>query len=118
MTPHKDNQCGTFIIDRQFTGMGPKEYWGKWQAGPNSVRIFGTKREARRRNVPLLFRPTPPSTETPSGFAQALRRAAGDVTELYERHEVARILDEDAERLRTYLGEIGRLKVVQGGQDA
>ena len=122
------------------TGMMPDELWGrKWRVGPNYVRILGTKRDARRRDVPLVYAPSVPSTETPNGFAQALRKAtggdvapydarrtyihwleeagvtrtrrklyaghaAGDVTELYERHELARFLVDDAEKIRAYLG--------------
>ena len=90
-------------------------------------------------NVPRIFIPTPPSTETQNGFAQALRKVrtdvqpydarktfagwmeeagisrsrrrqymghqVGDVTEIYERVELARFLEEDANRMKAYLGE-------------
>lgn len=35
------------------SGMGPGEYWGRWTAKADRVVIYGTKREARRREVPL-----------------------------------------------------------------
>ncbi len=122
------------------TGMMPDEYWGlKWRVGPNYVRILGTKREARKRDVPLICAPVVPSTKTSSGFAQALRKVTGgdvqpydgrrtfmhwmeeagitrtrrrmymghavkDVADLYERHELARFLDDDGAKIRAYLG--------------
>jgi hypothetical protein len=45
-------------------GMGPKEYWvDGWEVQPDRIRIFGAKRDARDRFVPLikgvtLVRPT------------------------------------------------------------
>jgi integrase len=36
------------------TGMGPKEYWGRWDIRTDRVRVSGTKREARVRDVPLI----------------------------------------------------------------
>ena len=118
------------------TGMMPDEYWGrKWRVGPNYIRILGTKRDARKRDVPLICAPVVPTTKTPSGFAQALRKVTGgdvqpydgrrtfmhwmeeagitrtrrrmyighavkDVADLYERHELARFLDDDAAKIR------------------
>ena len=89
--------------------------------------------------VPRIYTPTPPSTETQNGFAQALRKVrtdvqpydarktfagwmeeagisrsrrrqylghqVGDVTEIYERVELARFLEEDGDRMKAYLGE-------------
>ncbi len=126
------------------TGMRPKEYWsGRWRVGPNYVQVAGTKTRASKRKVPRIFVPTPPSTETPNGFAQALRKvrtdvqpydarktfaawmeevgilrsrrrqylghSVGDVTEIYERVELARFLEEDANRLVAYLGDNAKL---------
>ncbi len=34
--------------------MGPKEFWGKWEALGDRIRIHGTKRDARDRVVPLI----------------------------------------------------------------
>lgn len=36
------------------SGMGPKEYWGRWETLGDRIRIHGTKREARHREVPLV----------------------------------------------------------------
>ena len=38
------------------TGMGPKEYWGAWEVMHDRIRILGTKREGRVRDVPLVYR--------------------------------------------------------------
>ena len=126
------------------TGMRPKEYWsGRWRVGPNYVQVDGTKTKASNRKVPRIYTPTPPSTETQNGFAQALRKVrtdvqpydarktfagwmeeagisrsrrrqylghqVGDVTEIYERVELARFLEEDADRMKAYLGESMKL---------
>jgi hypothetical protein len=56
------------------TGMGPKEYWGSWQATADRVHIEGTKRESRVRDVPLLYALQPPAT-TRSAFTQRWRRS-------------------------------------------
>lgn len=36
------------------TGMGPSEYWGRWEILADRVCIHGTKREGRERVVPLV----------------------------------------------------------------
>jgi len=36
------------------SGMGPKEYWGRWELAADRIKIHGTKREARVRDVPLV----------------------------------------------------------------
>lgn len=36
------------------TGMGPKEYWGKWRVVTGAVQISGTKTAGRARHVPVL----------------------------------------------------------------
>jgi integrase len=36
------------------TGMGPTEYAGEWRIEPDRVEIYGTKRDARLRAVPLF----------------------------------------------------------------
>jgi integrase len=42
------------------TGMHAKELWGKWETQAAHVRIQGTKREGRVRDVPLIFPPSVP----------------------------------------------------------
>lgn len=119
------------------TGMGAKEYFGKWGVFADRVLIFGTKREGRQRSVPLIWIPfvatchrrtfenkfrDRTSAFTPydlrrtyanwmeaAGIPRTRRRlylghGIGDVTDLYEQHEVTAFLAEDAERLRVYLG--------------
>jgi integrase len=119
------------------TGMGPTEYWGDWKVSEDRVQINGTKRSARRRQVPLVGRISGPTTTykpvlktlqsvRPEMVLYDLRRSyamwmenAGiprtrrrlylghgvrDVTDLYEQHEIARYLAEDAEKLRALPG--------------
>jgi integrase len=43
------------------TGMGQKEYWGRWSVKADRIHIEGTKRAGRVRDVPLILRPAVPS---------------------------------------------------------
>lgn len=43
------------------TGMGLEEYWGRWEAGPVTVAIHGTKRRSRDRIIPRVGQITPPA---------------------------------------------------------
>lgn len=120
------------------TGMGAEEYWGKWTTMADRVRVYGTKREARVRDVPLVRTPTAPAMHRrtfedkvrertnraiepydlrrcfsrwmESAGVPRIRRkmymghATGDVTELYERHEVEAYLIADAAKVRQWLG--------------
>jgi integrase len=42
------------------TGMGSKEYWGRWHSLADRVHIDGTKRSGRVRDVPLIQAPAVP----------------------------------------------------------
>lgn len=42
------------------TGMGSKEYWGRWHSLADRVHVAGTKREGRVRDVPLIQAPAVP----------------------------------------------------------
>jgi integrase len=119
------------------TGMGAKEYWGRWELRGDRVLIHGTKRESRDRSVPLVWWPAVPSMHRrtfenkvrervpgivvydlrrtyanwleAAGIARTRRRlymghSAGDVTGLYELHEVAAYLADDAAKLRKHIG--------------
>lgn len=133
---HRMNAWGMAL-----TGMGPKEYWGKWHIEADRIVIAGTKRKGRNRWVPLVKRIAVPYA-TPKAFSEALKHVkdiavtpydlrrtyanwmegAGivrarrmmylghgtkDVTDLYEKHQVAQFLAEDAEKLRGFIGAIG-----------
>ena len=120
------------------TGMGPKEYWGKWEILSDRVRIYGTKRRARLRSVPkvgALVRPA----RAKSMFAEALKAAQPgmvvydlrrsysnwledaeiprtrrrlymghgerDVTDRYERRDVAAFLEVDGRKLKQFIAQ-------------
>lgn len=117
------------------TGMGPKEYWGRWSVEGDRVHIEGTKRKGRVRDVPLVIHPAVPrihrrtwedhmrerGSVTPydlrrtyanwleaAGISRTRRKlymghAAGDVTGIYELHEVEAFLAEDAKKLRDFV---------------
>lgn len=42
------------------TGMGAKEYWGRWQTQADRIHIIGTKRGGRVRDIPLTRAPSVP----------------------------------------------------------
>lgn len=42
------------------TGMGQKEYWGKWETRADRIHVRGTKRAGRLRDIPLARRPAVP----------------------------------------------------------
>lgn len=123
--------------DMAMTGMGPKEYWGRWSDEGDRVKIHGTKRKGRLRTVPRIadigkpqlhprtfanhltdllagdrtaydFRRTFAHLMEEAAIPRARRKlylghAAGDVTDLYERHEVEAYLKADALTLVGYL---------------
>lgn len=43
-----------------YTGMGAKEYWGKWEVFPERIHVYGTKRSGRDRDIPRIAPPAPP----------------------------------------------------------
>ena len=62
------------------TGMGPKEYHGWWEIMNDRVRIHGTKRQARLRDVPLVLAPAVPRVSK-DNFRKAMHeRTGGRVT--------------------------------------
>lgn len=132
------DDVAAIVWSQATTGMHEKEYWGEWSAKADRVRIGGTKRPRRMRDVPLVLVPAVPRMH-PRTFANAVRdrtngfiepydlrrtyanaleaagitrirrkmylgHSAGDVTALYERHEVDRFLVEDAAKLRAFFG--------------
>ena len=42
------------------TGMRAGEFWGRWELMADRIRIYGTKRDARERDVPLARTPAAP----------------------------------------------------------
>lgn len=121
------------------TGMGPKEYWGSWGYSDDRIIIHGTKRAARRREVPLIVLPQMEPMMSRDNFRKAVHKrtdgkvspydfrrayarwleragvmrsrrrhymghAAGDVTGLYEQHEITAYLISDAQLMRQWLG--------------
>lgn len=65
------------------SGMGPKEYWGRWNIGVDRIHIFGTKRQGRDRDVPLIQRISVPYA-TPKAFAEALKHVDENVSTPYD----------------------------------
>lgn len=57
----KMGRFGEMFLSMTLSGMGPKEYYGKWEVKQNHIHIHGTKRDTRNRIVPLVGRVVPPS---------------------------------------------------------
>jgi integrase len=53
------------------SGMGPKEYWGKWTLMADRIRVYGTKRASRLRDIPLV-QPIAVPTISREAFKQRL----------------------------------------------
>lgn len=89
-----DKKWGEIWWTMCLTGMGPKEYWSDgWKVVRHGLEIFGQKRPARNRVVPLVVRP-PEVVGTMAGFAEAIERADLGVTPYDARRSYARWLQE------------------------
>ena len=59
--PHPETDAVDAIAwGMALTGMGAGEYWGRWDVMADRVRVSGTKRDARVRDVPLTRAPAVP----------------------------------------------------------
>lgn len=92
------------------TGMGAKEYWGRWSVREDRVRIHGTKREGRDRAVPLVMAPVVPAIARVT-FDKAVRaraKAIGRDVKPYDlRRTFAHWMEEariSRARRRAYMG--------------
>lgn len=103
------------------TGMGPGEWFGKWQVKEDRIHIDGTKRAARVRDIPKVMaglftedgKPIkPPKSETVEWpirqFATALKLASGGAVQPYDlRRTYATWMENSGvvrARRRAYLG--------------
>jgi integrase len=67
---------GAMAWSMAISGMGPGEYWDRWEMRRDRVAIHGTKREGRDRVVPLVGPILPP----PIGY-QAFRKRLAKVSD-------------------------------------
>lgn len=75
------------------SGMGPKEYWGRWAVESDRIKVYGTKREARVRDVPLI-QAVPSPRLTRDAFRQRLEhRTKKKVTPYDFRRTFARWME-------------------------
>lgn len=89
------------------TGMGSKEYWGRWHSLPDRVHIDGTKRAGRVRDVPFIQAPAVPRLSR-DRFTRVFRERLQGVITPYDLRrtyskwlELARI---PRSRRRLYMG--------------
>jgi hypothetical protein len=97
---------GDMLWSMALTGMGPSEYWGKWEVTDNSVIIHGTKREGRERIVPLVVAPVVP-TRIPKSVMSALKSVKPKMVLYDMRRSYARWLEEAGvprTRRKIYMG--------------
>lgn len=88
------------------TGMHAKEYWGQWETQLDRVRIYGTKRKGRRRDVPLVMQPAVPRLSR-SHWQLTLRRRETGVQPYDFRRAYAQWMEEahiSRARRKAYLG--------------
>jgi len=76
------------------TGMSLKDYWGRWEIRADRVHIYGTKRQGRDRDIPLVRRPDlPPITR--DRFEKIFhKRFAGVITPYQLRRTYAQWMEE------------------------
>ena len=74
------------------TGMGSKEYWGRWQTMRDRLHIKGTKRSGRERDVPLVRVPTVPPISR-DWFEKSFRVRFNDITPYDMRRTFARWME-------------------------
>lgn len=93
------------------SGMGPKEYWGRWDVLPDRLHIAGTKRASRVRDVPRWALVTLPTT-TRGVFEDAWERCIGAALGIYDlRRSFALWIEEvglPLSRQRLYMGHSAR----------
>ena len=95
----------SMVWSMALTGMGPKEYWGRWEVLEDRVVIYGTKRAARMRSVPIAGNIVCP-TRVPDVFKRVLR-AETDIQPYDLRRSYATWLEAAGiprTRRRLYLG--------------
>jgi hypothetical protein len=89
------------------TGMGPKEFYGKWKIVGSHIHIEGTKREYRNRVVPLVMPITRPAIHDRT-FADAVRERTNRQIQPYDlRRTYANALENSGiirTRRRLYMG--------------
>lgn len=64
------------------TGMGQKEYWGKWRVLADRIHIEGTKRDSRVRDVPRWTSIVKPAIGR-AGWEDEWQRCIGDKLDIY-----------------------------------
>ncbi len=89
-------------------GMGPKEYWGRWEVRGDRVLVHGTKREARDRFVPLVDASIAKPSVLYRAFQKAIGAASNWTVEPYDMRRSFATWMEDAgiprTRRRMYMG--------------
>lgn len=76
------------------TGMGLKDYWGRWEIRADRLHISGTKRKGRDRDVPLVRTPDQPPLSRDRFEKLFRRRFAGVVTPYQLRRTYAQWMEE------------------------
>lgn len=97
---------GEAMIGMCVTGMGPREFWSRWEDETTHYHVFGTKRAGRDRMIPRPgFVPRP--TVSREAFKSRLRRVQGSITPYDGRRTYMNFLVEleiPRPRRKLYLG--------------
>lgn len=104
--------CAAAARAMALTGMGPKEYWGRWEIlDAGRLRIHGTKRKGRLRTIPLI-EPIARPVVHPKTFELAVARVSGGRRSPYDfRRTFAHLMEQAGiprARRQLYLGHGAR----------
>lgn len=102
-----DEATAAAIWSMATTGMGPKEYWGRWQRETGGIHVYGTKREGRDRLVPDLGRCTRPQLSRQAFEDRLVEQAGAAITPYDLRRTFANWMEATGitrARRRIYMG--------------
>jgi integrase len=107
MFPDRSDRVADAAWSMALTGMGPSEYWGKWEVMSDRVRVYGTKREARHRDVPLIVAPMSPRISSDNFLRKVTALTDGRIAPYDFRRTFARWMERSGvvrARRRAYMG--------------
>jgi integrase len=74
-----DEDNARAVLSMSLTGMGPTEYWGRWEDEGGHISIHGEKRKGRDREILRLVKPWKPGTFSLDVFRRNLPKVGRSV---------------------------------------
>ena len=110
--PNRETDTLDAIAWSMYTsGMHQKEYWGRWETKADRIVVYGTKREGRKRSIPLVEAPAVPKWKHRRTFENALRERTTAFTPYDLRRSYARNMEAAGiprTRRRMYMGHAAK----------